>query len=204
MKIHDCEQGSEAWFAVRRGIPTASHFAQILTPKERKYSKSAGKYADKLLAEWLIGESVTIDASGFMARGTDMEAEARSWYEFDQDVDVVQVGFVTSDDGGVGCSPDGLVGDDGIVEFKCPSAHVHVGMMLASPDDYLLQVQGNLWLTGRHWAHRVSYHPTMPRVIDPWLRDEELIGQLGAALERFNHELAQKKARLLAMGAVPA
>lgn len=204
MKIHDVEQLSPEWFAVRRGIPTSSHFGEILTQKTRKFSASSSKYADKLLAEWLIGESITVDASGFMGRGTEMEAEARTWFEFTRDVDVEQVGFVTNDAGTVGCSPDGLIGADGGLEIKCPSAHIMVSRMLTPDTDYELQVQGNLMVTERRVWTRLYYHPTLPSVVMRFQRDEELIGQLGAALATFNARLEEKRSRLLAMGCVPA
>lgn len=201
MKIIDCVQGSQQWLDLRVGVLTASKMDRILTPKTRKPSTQATKLAYEMLAEQVLGRSLNDASSGFMERGSEMEAEARAWYEFERDVDVVQVGLVLRDDERVGCSPDGLVGEDGGVEIKCPSAAVHMGYLLDGPgDDYYCQVQGSLWVTGRKWWDLVSYTPGFPTVCLRFQRDEEFIGALSAATETFLSNLDEYRARLRAMG----
>jgi hypothetical protein len=200
MIIHDCPQGTPEWAAVRLGIPTASRVGDILTPKTLKLSGSAGKYRNQLVAEWLCGHPIDwSDGAGWMERGRDMEAEARKWYAFSRDCDVRQVGFISRDDGLFGCSPDGLVGDDGGLELKCPALHTHVGYLLNPTDlaeQYRGQVQASLYVTGRAWWDLVSYSPDLPAVelrIEP---DEDYIDALDMALAGFIGNLLDCRERL--------
>lgn len=208
MKVHDVQQGSPEWLAARRGMPTASGFDRIVTAKTRKLAAGRAGYMHELLAAWLIGEEVTGDdgGAGFMARGTALEDEARKWYSALRDVDVQQVGFITTDDGAYGCSPDGLVGDDGVVEIKCPSAKVMVGYLLdddAARDAYYAQLQGSLLVTGRQWADLVVYNPFLPSTVGRVERDDEYLAILAPALVTFCAELRDARARLLALGCEP-
>ncbi len=173
MKIIPCEQGSPEWHAARRGLPTASQFHRILSPK-LKVSDSSFGYMCELVAERLLGIDVSADATAFMQRGTALEEEAVRFYEFDQGVKTEKVGFCTTDDGLVGCSPDRLVGADGGLEAKCPTAAVHVGHMLGEMGTkYRLQVQGALWITRRKWWDLLSYNPDLrPVTIRIWPEPE--------------------------------
>ena len=141
MKILDMEQGTQEWMMARLGMPTASQFDRLLTPKTRKPSASRIRYSAELLTEWLLGQPLEWGSSAWMERGTDMEGEARKYYEMQYDVEVRQVGFVIRDDDAVGGSPDGLIGDDGGLEIKVPSALTHVQYMLGDAIDYVGQVQ---------------------------------------------------------------
>lgn len=203
MIVHRVEQGTPEWFALHIGRPSASGFDRILTPKTRKPSASAGRYAIELCAAWL-GETLDGASSRFMERGLQLEAEARSWYEFTQDVQVEQVGFITDDADRYGCSPDGLIGEDGVVEFKCLSPVEHVAALLGEADEYALQIAGQLWITGRSWCDRVYYHPTIRPVVQRVGRDEELIAILCGAVGDFCDRLDGMKAKLLALGCNPA
>lgn len=196
----DLEQGSPEWLQARIGIPTASAYDQILTPKTLKLSTQSIGYRDKILAEWIVGYPLDFGGqSQFMERGTELEPEALDWYEMDQDVDVLRGGFVLRDDRQTGGSPDGLVDDVGGVEIKCPALHTHIGYLL-SPEllvaKYRNQVQGYLYLTGRDWWDVVSYHPDLPRVRERIERDEAFITALDAALNQFIADLAAAKKRL--------
>jgi hypothetical protein len=201
---YDCVQGSPEWLDLHIGRPSASGMDKILTVKTRKPSAQAEKYAIELCAGWLLGQLPDAASSGFMARGLELEAEAVAYYEFTKDVTVDRIGFCTTDDGRVGCSPDFLVGDDGGGEIKCLSAVNHVGALLGAIDDaYVLQVQACLWVTGRTWWDRVWFNPAIQPLIIRVERDEETIGQLAENVEAFLARLDEMKAKLLALGCKP-
>lgn len=166
---HDVVQGTEAWLTLRAGIPTASQFHRILTPKTRRLSSQAEDYMYKLLAEKVLGRYLDDTKSFYWAeRGKLLEDEARAFYEALHNVETTTIGFITNDDRTVGASPDRLVGSDGLLEIKCPKPEVHMGYLLGEPvsQDYWLQVQGQLWVAEREYCDVVSYHPELPtRVI---------------------------------------
>lgn len=161
-KEHLCVQLSPDWHELRRGVPTASNFDRIIQAVKGDYSKAASKY----IAE-LIAETVHYDPNAFtekpmnaaMRHGVDCEPEARRWYEMHHDCHVRQVGFVVSGCGRFGCSPDGLVGDDGLLELKCPQPATHVEYLMERvlPNEYKAQVHGQLLVTGRKWVDFMSY-----------------------------------------------
>lgn len=130
MIVHNVKQGSLEWQELRLGIPTASNFHRIVTPATCDLSVSCAPYAWHLIAERLLGYPIESPTTALMDRGSALEAEAVKWYEFDRDADAVKVGFMTTDDGRIGASPDRLVGDDGLLEVKCPQANNHVGYVL--------------------------------------------------------------------------
>ena len=200
-------QGGADWINARLGIATASQFHRIITPKTAKPAAAAEKYLHQLCAEWAIGQPIAEyeDVQDFMQRGTDMEKEAVAWYELQRETDTTVAGFCLTDDRRAGCSPDRLVGEDGGLEIKCPSAAVHVGYLLGQdPDAYRAQVQGALWITGRAWWDRLSYHPTMPSVLIRQERDEEFIARLAALVSEFCERLEAAKARMRGLGCAPA
>jgi hypothetical protein len=153
----------------RLGIPTASCYDQILTPSTYKPAASQDMYGATLMAEWLLGRHLDWGTNAWVERGTEMEEEARKWYEFNRDAEVQRVGFVQRDDGKTGGSPDGLVGDDGGLEIKCLGAANHALMTLRdplkTPDKHVGQVQGYLYLTGRKWWDILFYNPDMRKVV---------------------------------------
>jgi len=185
MKIHPAKQGSADWLKARSTIPTASCFDRILTPGKLEPSKSQGKYLAELLAAWWLGNPLDDMSSSFMQRGTELEPEAAAWYCFDKGVSIEECGLCLSDDERAGASPDRLVDDDGILEIKCPSPAVHMHYMLNGFDDYALQVQGQLWITGRAWADKVSYHPVIPAVVIRVERDEKIIAAIAREVGAF-------------------
>lgn len=199
----DVDQGSAEWLQARLAIPTASQFHRILTPKTMKPSSQAAGYRNELLAEWFLGESSEAGRSEFMARGSDMEDEAVKWYEFDRSVTVDRVGFCLTDDRRVGCSPDGLVGEDGGLEIKVLSAANHVGALLTDDSEqHRCQIQGSLFVTGRQWWDRLYYHPTLPSVVRRMERDAQFIGSLESALLQFLEGRNDRRERLLEQGCV--
>lgn len=204
MIIETFAQGSAAWHKARLGIPTASHFDDIVTPKLFKPSTGAKGYRTRLLAEWLTGIPADAAQSGFMDRGKGLEDEAARQYAYERDVDVAKVGCVLRDDRLVACSPDRLVGEDGLLEIKCPAATTHVRNLLEGMGGYAGQVQGGLWLTGRAWCDLVSWHPDMPVAIVRIERDEEHIEALRKHVSVFVAELLGERMELKKRGCKPA
>ena len=181
MRIDQNEQGSPEWLAARLGIPSASMFAKLVTTKGI-WSASADAYINQLVAERLTGEREEVFQSHHMLRGTELEPDARDLYSLMNDAEVTEVGFCLHDTLSAGCSPDGLIGEDGGLEIKCPAPSTHVEYLRGGvlPSKYKQQVMGCLWITGREWWDFVSYHPTMKPLIVRVERDEEYI----AALEK--------------------
>ena len=199
MRIIDCEQGTEEWLKCRLGVPTSSNFKKILTPTGLE-SKQAEGYMNLLLAEIITGEVDGMEPNGWMQRGTETEPVARSWYEMAHNVDVKQVGFVMAD--GYGASPDGLVGDDGLVEIKVPAPQNQVANLLSGrmPSEYIPQIQGQMLVCEREWCDFLSYNPGMPPLLLRIERDEKYIAALSARLEWFTEQLELKRQRLIELG----
>lgn len=201
MIVHNVEQGSEAWLKLRLGIPTASDFHKIVTPTG-KLSAQAKGYANRLIAESLLGHPLdSLDGLPFVERGKDLEAEAVRLYEFTTGNTADVVGFCTTDDGQIGASPDRLIGEEGQLEIKCPSPQTHVGYLLEGLDkDYIPQIQGQLYVTGRKWCDFFSYHPSMPPVRVRVERNASYIEILSEALSTFNAERLKNLGDIRALG----
>ena len=168
MKIHDVEQRSPEWYALRAGKPTASEFSKIVTSKGEP-SKQADGYAITLAVELYAGKPVDAwEGNAWTERGREMEEEALRLYSFAHGAEVVPVGFVTDDAETMGCSPDGLVGDAGMVETKCLKAENHAKAIVYyqkhghCPPDYVQQTQGQLLIAERQWCDLVFYHDALP------------------------------------------
>jgi hypothetical protein len=190
--IRDVEQGTDEWFALRLGIPTASNFGQIITPTGKK-SKSADRYMRQLIAEWLAGVPVDAEQSSFwMERGQELEEEARNRYEFDTGETVEEVGFIAAE--GYGCSPDGLVGDNGMLEIKCPKASTLVEYYCidGEPPKYRPQLQGQLWVAERQWVDFYAYHPKLHPIRRRIVRDDDYIAEMAKLVMEFNASMAEK------------
>jgi len=189
VKILDCKQGTEEWLRARAGIPTASEFDALITPEfvARKGQMPHTYLCKKLAEHWQGGPLPSFAPFGAMEQGQILEQEAVPWYELEFGTTINRVGFITTDDGRVGCSPDGLLGDDGGIEIKCPFADTHVRYLLAGevPKDYTAQVHGSLYVTGRKWWKFVSYRRHFPALIVTVERDEEIMGKIGEALDEF-------------------
>lgn len=192
MQILQLEQRSQEWYQAKLGIPSASNFDKIVTI-DGKPSKQRTKYMYQLAGERASGQSEESYQSAAMLRGIEIEAEARNFYELTSGFDVVQVGFCLSDCGRYGASPDGLVGEDGIVEIKCPTLAVHVEYLLNGklPSDYFQQTQGQLYVTGRKWSDFISYYPRIKPLVVRIERNEEFIKSLDCELNLFCQELEE-------------
>ena len=195
MKIHRCEQLSDEWFAVKLGKVSASHFSDVL-------NKSTGRktYMYRLLAEKLSGEPQETYSNKAMETGTETEPEARTYYEALHG-QIEQVGFVELNDN-VGCSPDGLVGLDGLAEIKCPFPSTHIKYIDRGklPAEYVSQVQGQLWVTGRKWCDFISFVPQI-KSKPFWMirvqRDEKYINVLSLAVETFIGEMKKLEEKVI-------
>lgn len=152
MRIIDCEQGSPEWHAIRRGIPTATDFADIVTAVRGDLSASAEGLIDRLIDEVVRPDSGGVSfTSRAMDNGRALEPLARRAYEFLTGYQVQQCGFLLRDDGKAGCSPDGLIRGPNAdfshgLEIKCPDGPTHVGYLRAGvlPPKYRQQVHGAL------------------------------------------------------------
>jgi hypothetical protein len=198
MIFHDVEQGSDEWFALRAGIPTASEVSKLVTGTGKKSTQWQG-YAATLAAEAYAGKPLERwEGNWATERGKELEAEASETYAFVHDVAIVRTGFVTNRD--AGCSPDGLIGDDGIHEIKCPLPKGVVEVCAywhryKKPEPgYLPQAQGELLVLEREWVDLTFHHPEMPGLTIRIYRDEpyirELVRQIAAVNELRDEYLA--------------
>jgi len=192
------EQGSPEWLASRLGRPSASMFSNLITTSG-KPSSSAKKYIAEMVAERLTGRSKPFYSNDHMERGNFLEPEAREAYEFITDLEVVETGFILHDSEEFGCSPDGLVANDGGLEIKCPSDGVHAGYLIDGkvPTKYYQQVQGCMWVTGRDWWDFMSYHPEMPHLLVRMERNEEFIEAMATEVNKAVEIIVKESERWL-------
>ena len=192
------EQGSEEWFRARMGLPTSSEF-QCLLAKGRGGGESKGRatYLRKLAGERLTGAPMEHYQNGYLERGHAMEDEARAWYELTTEADVKRIGFIRHDGFRAGASPDGLIGNDGLVEVKTKAPHLLLEALDGGefPPEHKAQVQGALWLSGRQWCDLICYFTRMPVLKIRAVRDEPYIAALAVAVKEFNEELDALVAR---------
>ena len=199
MIIVSVKQNTPEWLAARAGIPTASCFDKILSPKTLKLSASADKYMYRLIAERMLGYPLESASSDFMSRGHAMEPQAVDYYELQRGVDTEPVGFVLTDDRRAGCSPDRLVGADGMLQIKSPGPEAHIGYLLVGvADEHRIQVQGEMWVCERQWSDVLSYHPDLPPALARVERDDDYITALSKAVTEFCSRLEEAYARLAA------
>jgi hypothetical protein len=187
LQIIECDQGSDAWFAARMGIPTSSKFATVMAKGQ---GKTRSDYMRKLAGEILTGQPMEHYSNQDMERGHEQEPEARKLYAFMHDCEPQIVGFIRN--GNKGGSPDSLIGKDGGLEIKSAAAHVQVERLLLNrvPPEHVAQVQGNIWIAEREWWDFVSYCPKLPLLTVRAYRDEDYIKKLATAVDEFNDELA--------------
>jgi len=201
MQIIECEQGTPAWVEARCGRACSSNFDRILTATG-KASAQREDYACELIGERLVtGPDPwrTDYQSPDMIRGSYNEREGRKAYKFERDVDVREIGCVVHDNNFWLCSPDGLVGDDGLLEIKCPKPSTQVRYFLDGclPSKYLQQVHGQLIVTGRSYVDFFSYCAGLPPLlvrVEPNLYTEQLRTALAEFTEQFESLLAKVSA----------
>lgn len=162
--IDTMEQGSSDWLALRLGKVTASKVKDVLTKgRGNAPSKTAETYMMELIAEKLTGKSKPFFENDAMRWGTETEPQARSMYSVNNDfVDVREVAFIEHNEF-IGVSPDGLIGDDGMLEVKCPNTTTQLKRALSDDysADYKAQIQMQLWVAGREWCDFLSFDPRL-------------------------------------------
>ena len=187
------QQRTPEWFAARCGKVTASRVHDIVaTTKSGGFTSGRKNYMAELVIERLTGAPAPSYQSVAMLNGIECEPEARAAYAFAQDVDVAEVGFIDHPSiEMVGCSPDGYVGEDGLVEIKCPNTATHLDTLLTGKIDpaYSDQMQMQMAVTGREWVDFVSYDKRLPEPMRLFvlrvLRDDKAIARLETAVVQF-------------------
>lgn len=198
LQIFNCEQGTPEWYEARAGIPTASEFGTVMAKGQKKgeESKTRRTYMLKLIGERLTGEPMANYSNAHMERGKVMEAEARDLYQMIAELECQQVGFLRRGD--AGCSPDSLVGNDGMLEIKTKLPHLQLDCILYDelPTEHRAQCQGQLWIAEREWVDFVSYWPGLPLFAKRVFRDEDYIKRLAEAVRVFNAEMEETIAKV--------
>jgi putative phage-type endonuclease len=200
------EQRTTEWFAQRCGHLTASRIADMMARTQKGWGASRANYAAQLIAERLTGVAESGFTSAAMQHGIDTEAAAKAAYGFMQDVEVVEAPFVLHPRlAWSGASPDGFVGDDGLVEIKCPNTATHITTLRGGeiPDKYIKQMQWQMACTERDWCDFVSFDPRMPVEMQLHIqrveRDNDLIAEIESAAIGFLDEIAATVAELEAI-----
>lgn len=197
------EQGSPEWHALRLGKVTASRIADVLAKTKSGWGASRGNYAAELVVERLTNQRTEGYTNDAMRWGVENEPYARAAYEFRTDATVDLVTFVDHPRIALsGASPDGLIGDDGLVEFKCPNTATHINTLLnqGAAEKYRLQMAWQMACTGRAWCDFVSFDPRLPEemrlYIERFHRDDTQIKTLETEVEIFLGEIDETLKRL--------
>jgi putative phage-type endonuclease len=191
------EQRSDEWFAARLGKVTASKVSDVMAKTKSGYAASRTNYMMALLCERLTGKREDFYVNAAMQRGTDLEANARSVYEAECGLLVCETGLVIHS--GIkhfGASPDGLVGDDGLLEIKCPNTATHIEFIRTGKpkSEYQWQMLAQMACTGRQWCDFVSYDDRLPSALQysciRFERDDSRIAEMESEIIKFLSELA--------------
>ena len=198
MKIYNFEQRTEDWYNIRKGKMTASN-AEIIIAN----GKGLETYIYNLMAEYYSSAEKENYINADMQRGIDLEPEARLEFEFYTDLDVQEVGFIEYNEF-IGVSPDGLVGDDGLIEIKCPNDSIYFKLLLSNniKPEYIAQMQMQMYVTDRQYCYFVSYNPNFEKslYIKKITRDEEMIDKLKKGLERGTELIKEIKKNFRKVG----
>lgn len=197
------DQYSDEWWQARAGKVTASRMADVTARTKSGWGAGRANYLAELVAERLTGVTAASYTNAAMQWGVDTEPDARIAYEFYRDAEVEEVGFIDHPEIAMsGASPDGLVGDEGMVEIKCPNTAIHIDTLLGTPiaDKYIKQMHWQMACAGRQWCDFVSFDPRLPEQLKLYVarieRDDKLTESLEADVRTFLAELDDKVARL--------
>lgn len=189
-------QGSQEWMDARLGRATASRVADIVAKTRSGWGASRANYMAELIAERLTGVNAATYTNSAMQWGTDHEPQARALYELMVGADVTEVGFIDHPTIAMsGASPDGLVGDVGLVELKAPNTATHIETLRGGKisDRYIVQVQFQMACTGRAWCDFCSFDPRMPPEMQLFVqrvrRDDARIAELEKEVSAFLAEV---------------
>lgn len=186
MKIVDCVQGTPEWHAARAGKVTASRMADLTAKTKAGWGAGRANYMAELVAERLTGVVSESFTNLAMRHGIETEPEARRVYEFMTDNRVTPIGFVLHPTIEMsGASPDGLVGEDGLLEIKCPNTATHIETLLTDEvqEKYIKQMQWQMLCTGRAWCDFVSYDPRLPARMQLFVKRINAVPAMQADLE---------------------
>ncbi|SFX16645.1 YqaJ-like recombinase domain-containing protein [Pseudomonas sp. NFACC49-2] len=202
--VTDIEQGTPEWLALRLGIATASELDCLLVSGkgEAGFGVAAFSYMDQLIGERITEEAAEIPfQTKATIRGHEQELVARSLYEGREEVSATQVGIILNH--GIGYSPDGLVGNDGLIEIKTKLPKFQVGVILADevPKEHIPQCQGGLWVSEREWVDFISYWPGMPLFVKRMYRDEVMIRKIAERVKTFYEILDERMNKVLGIAA---
>lgn len=189
----DLEQGSPEWIKARLGIVTMSELKNVMAKGE---GKTRRKYLRTVVGEKMSGEPFERYTNGYMERGHTQEDDARNLYTFMTDNVVQRIGFMKR--GLVGFSPDGLIGEDGLLEIKTKMAHLHIECLEDNelPSEHKQQCQGGLWVSGRQWIDFVSFSPGLPLFVKRVIRDEPYIARIKIEVDDFLSDMAALEAKI--------
>ena len=192
----DIKQRTDEWQQARCGKVTGSRVADVMAKTKSGYSASRKNYLAQLVCERLTGQKANGFTSAEMTWGIDHEAEARELYTAQTFNEVTEVGFVDHPTIAMcGASPDGLVGDDGLNEVKCPNTATHIENLMRRDADpkYIPQMQMQMACTGRKWCDFVSYDPRLPGDLSIFIhrveRDDAFIAEMEKEIKSFLEEL---------------
>jgi putative phage-type endonuclease len=189
------EQGTEEWFAARLGRVTASRVQDIVARTKTGYAASRDNYLAQLVCERLTGKGAESFTNAAMAHGTETEPLARAAYEMKNSVLVDEVGFIQHPTLMAGASPDGMVGQDGLIEIKCPQTNTHIETLLSGkiPSKYKAQMTWQMLCTGRKWCDFISFDPRLPQelqmFVQRYLYDVEYANKLETEVLLFLAEV---------------
>lgn len=200
------EQGTQEWLQQRLGKLTASRIADALARTKTGWGASRANLMAALVAERLTGVSQDSYTNGAMQWGIDTEPKAKAAYEFRNDIDIAPAGFVPHPRIAMsGASPDGYVGDDGLIEIKCPNIATHIETLLGAEIDgrYVKQMQWQMACTGRAWCDFASFDPRLPPEMQLHVRrvhrDDKLISEMEVEASVFLEQVAARVERLQAL-----
>ena len=198
MKIYNFEQRTPEWIEIKRGKMSASNAETIIAN-----GKGLETYIYNLMAEYYSSAEKENYINADMQRGIDLEPEARLEFEFYTDLDVQEVGFIEYNEF-IGVSPDGLIGDDGLIEIKCPNDSIYFKLLLSNniKPEYIAQMQMQMYVTDRQYCYFVSYNPNFEKslYIKKINRDEEMIEKLKKGLERGTQLIKEIKENFRKVG----
>jgi putative phage-type endonuclease len=197
------EQGSPEWLAIRLGKVTASRITDVLAKGKSGEAATREDYRTELVVQRLTNEPGESFANAAMEWGVMQEPMARIGYEAQANVFVEQVAFVDHPTiEWFGCSPDGLVGETGLLEIKCPNSKTHIKYLLAGkpPAKYVPQMQCQMAVTGREWCDFVSYDPRLPEDLQLFVvrleRDVSYIMAMEEEVSKFLGEVSEMYSKL--------
>ena len=204
MSIHiEVDQNTAAWSEMRLGVPTASEMKRIVT-KTCKLSTARADYIDELLQEWYTGEPYNDFNGEWLEYGKTHEPEALAYYEFHRNTEIAPAGIFFKDSSKtIAASPDGLVGEQGLLEAKCRSLkHYMRAVRKGIPNDDWCQCQSQLWVSEREWCDYLSFFPGLRPLMLRIEPDAEYHAALDKAMPKFIDELMQARESLVEYGAV--